>query len=408
MVMPPFGLTPVPTFLPKTPPAPTQQVNLALPASALNDAPPEYMSGEHLISPVEASKTGQHLVPVDRVLDTPLLGHWAIGTQKRLVELPVAMQKSMKGDKSFDFSELMLLSKFPFYVGGASMIALFSAGGGSKHPMINMGVAVAGYMASLTLADRWVKQLYHWATGLDLNQLFRRNDGKIGPMFASPSFPRTDLMSDKSYMALGKRMGLQNTNLTETKNRVQGTVKAMIGESRILSMLLGYTMAAVGAGYIAKNPAWGALSNVCSPLFNKGQGHVGQRLGTFTENVLSKTGTALKASVALPAAGAALNQKLATGLAFTAVTAANLGVLAFASTFIERNSPKALNNSKNSPPSSAPLPVVPQQAYLMPYIGVPTPAPLAPTFAPLPRNVATPVQPENTQAPAPTAGRPLV
>lgn len=322
------------------------------------DAPPAYGQGPYNHSPLEP---GPSMVPLDRPLKTNLLDETVIGGYRRFWQIPQKMAKGLRGDKDFNFSDLMLISKFPYYLGGAVFTAVAAMGGGSKQPFINAGVGVALYMLGQLGGDRLVNTLYKHKTGLNLARLYEtpprlaygnKGDKPVGPdfspMYMSTQFPRTDLTEPSEKQRLAKRLGLDH--LPDPTRAVDERIHTLVGDSRLLKIIVGTVLSAVGAGYIARSEAWGQLGNVLSAS-QKAPGVIA-KWTTFWEGLLSKTGTALADRLVPP-----VGKGLGRGIQYSLFAGLMLGGLGYSvyRIYKDPNDPKPAHNPSaplNHPPAA--------------------------------------------------------
>ena len=285
------------------------------------DIAPDYHRPDHLPSPIVQQEEGIHLAKTDKPLQLNALERAKLNATQAFVTLPKTMVKGLKGDPSFNFSDFMLASKFPYYVGGATLAALYTLGGGSLQPAINMAVGVLMYMGGQVAANTTVNALQKAKTGLDLTQVYQSRQGNVNPMWASIQFPRTDLLTDQDYEHLARKMGVPE-DASDPKLVVNQKIHRIISDSRLLKLVLGTTLSAVGAGYFARTPAWGQLSDIPSRFMAPGQGNLFNRIGTLMEGTVSKSTDALRQAVKVPPFKAALQKSLPHYLAWAGVVAA--------------------------------------------------------------------------------------
>ncbi|MBY0405342.1 MAG: hypothetical protein K2X66_15690, partial [Cyanobacteria bacterium] len=214
---------------------------------------PEIPDG-NLIDPITSKELKIDHVPVDKILEYNWLDNRAYEAKTLLVTLPKTILKGLRGDSDFSFSDFMLLSKVPYYLGGLFLTLSFVAGR-SKPMAVKQGLGVGLYYLGVMAANTAINSIYQLRYGVDLDQKYRRADGRIEKVFASADFPRFDLLTPQQYRHMEEKMGIPTT-ITDPDQACREQLFRVISSSRSMKLLLGNLFAAVGAGYIARSDAW--------------------------------------------------------------------------------------------------------------------------------------------------------
>ena len=273
-----------------------------LPDNLMNDPMPQFATGPHHPSPIEAEAKGEHLVPVDKPLNANLLTKALLNVHENTTQLAQDTAIALQDKPEAGVSELMAMGKIPYLLGGVAMCAMYTAAGPSPK-LANMIVSVGLYMANWFAADKVVKGLYRLSTGVDLGTLFQSKTGRILPMFGSVAFPRVDLVPSKTYTRLAKRFGLPEPEGQAAHNSLQPVLKSMNTESRALTLILGAVNAAASVGYLAQQPGWERLLNRAAlKTFGKRQGSLAARASNLIEHIASHVELPLKQAFLPPLA----------------------------------------------------------------------------------------------------------
>ncbi len=276
-----------------------KQRGVALRDSALPDQ-------GYLVDPITAKEKNIHHVPVDRILDYSMLDHALHRMRTIGWTLPQAVVKGLKGDSDFTFSDFLLVAKIPYYLGGLFLVGSFLAAGKNKVPASRIGAGVALYYVGIGLANCAINLLYRLKYGVDLNLKYRRADGRVENVFASADFPRFDLLMPEHYSKMGKKMGIP-PYLADQREAIHEQLRQIISGSRGLKLLLGNTLAAVGAGFIARSDAWGAVFSPQGVLrriwTQSGEGNIWQRVRRTVTHLQSLLEMGFKGALAPSASG---------------------------------------------------------------------------------------------------------
>jgi len=98
--------------------------------------------------------------------------------------------------------------------------------------------------------------------------------------------------------------------------------KPVGGQQRVVALVVANAAAAVGAGWVAKQPAWAQLNRIPSLLARPEGGSLWSRIGTAGMATLETTGRALAESIRPPRASAQGSVKVGYALAVASQVAA--------------------------------------------------------------------------------------
>ncbi len=177
------------------------------------------------------------------------------GAKKTFVTMPKTVYQGLKGDSHFSFTDYLDVTSIPYYTGGA-VLALNFLAGGDKVGAARQAAGVAMYYLGVLAANKGIDGFYKAKTGVDLNLKFRKANGDVEKVLASTNFPRFDLLEDRDYRPMMRRLGIPD-DVADPKREVQEQVRGIISASRADKLILGNILAAVGAGYLARNDGWG-------------------------------------------------------------------------------------------------------------------------------------------------------
>jgi hypothetical protein len=204
--------------------------------------------------PITAKEQNLHPVPTDRLLEYSTLDRFAHHLKTVFVTLPQTVMKGLRGDSDFGFSDFMLISKVPYYLGGTCLVSSFLMGRG-KGTALRQGIGVFLYYAGVSLSNHFINGLYRLRYGVDLGQLYRRADGRVEKVFASSDFPRFDLLTPQQYRHMREKMEIPS-NVADPDKACRDQISRVISSSRAMKLFLGNIVAAVGAGYLAQSDGW--------------------------------------------------------------------------------------------------------------------------------------------------------
>jgi len=186
-----------------------------------------------------------HYGPLDK------LGH---NIKTIFVTTPKTWWKGLKGDPTYTFSDMMLMSKVPYYLGGV-FLTLSPLLGGNKLEAIRQGTAMMMYLGGITSAHSVINGLYKARYGIDLGMRYQSSKGPVDWVYASSEFPRFDLLTQADYDKMAAKMGIPDT-VNEKDGAVREKARAIINNSRALKLIVGNLASAIGAGYLARSDKW--------------------------------------------------------------------------------------------------------------------------------------------------------
>lgn len=219
----------------------------------------------------------------------------------------VHFPRGLGGAPDYTFFEFLQTAKFPFYVGGPILAALFyagvkkdnmAAGNAAKNVAKHMALGVGLYYLGAAVAKSIINRTVKAARGIDLNQPYAKaiststndtgvfqKDVEYHKVYESADFTRWDLLYNKegktpeeinkNYAKIAKKYGIK-----EDANDVDSTVKPLIKKTIIMARAWQYALTAffvtLGIG-MANQPAWeqgsleGFKKTVSQGIFGKGQ-----------------------------------------------------------------------------------------------------------------------------------------
>lgn len=230
---------------------------------------------------IQRSKRLRHKPNVikDVLLDYSTLDKLVHSAKTLFVTTPKTVVRGLKGADDFTFSEMMLLTKIPYYLGGAVLTLSFLRGGNMKEGL-RQGAAVLMYLAGMAGTSAAIEGLYKAKTGIDLSMLYRNGTGQVEKVFASADFPRFDLLQPKHYNLMSRKMNIPE-DVNEPDGAVREQVRVAINRSRTMKLIIGNLVSAIGAGYIARSDAWSAVGHLPKTLravWRDPSLHMGQKL----------------------------------------------------------------------------------------------------------------------------------
>jgi hypothetical protein len=180
-----------------------------------------------------------------------------LGLKNTFVTIPSNIYDGLRGDKTASFTDFLNIAKVPYYLGGP-ILALSFLAGKDKLSFARQGAGVGLYYAGVMVANAAINTLYRWRSGMDLNLRYRRSNGDIEKVFASAEFPRFDLLTDKEYGRMFRKMGVPQ-EVADPKKETNDQAKRIISTSRADKLILGNLIAALGAGYLARSDKFAHL-----------------------------------------------------------------------------------------------------------------------------------------------------
>lgn len=205
----------------------------------------------------------------------------------KILDLPfVTFPRGLKGAPDFTFYEFLQTAKFPYYVGGPILAALFYAGvkkdslksaAAANNVAKHMALGVGLYYLGAALAKSLINVTVKLTRGFDLNHPYAKavststnQSGAFAKgieyhsLYESADFTRTDLLYNKEgktpeeinkkYIELGEKFGVKGN-----PKDIDQTVKPLIKKTIIMSRAWQYALTAffvtLGIG-MANQPAW--------------------------------------------------------------------------------------------------------------------------------------------------------
>jgi len=209
----------------------------------------------------------------------------------KILDIPfVIFPRGLKGAPDFTFYEFLQTAKFPYYVGGPVLAALFYAGvkkdnlksaSAANKVAKHMALGVGLYYLGASIAKSIINSTVKATRGFDLNHPYAKaismSTNKSGAfakgveyhsLYESADFTRTDLLYNKhgktpeeineKYIELGKKFGVKCS-----PNDVDQTVKPLIKKTIVMARAWQYALTAffvtLGIG-LANQPAWNKSS----------------------------------------------------------------------------------------------------------------------------------------------------
>lgn len=218
----------------------------------------------------------------------------------------VHFPRGLGGAPDYTFFEFLQTAKFPFYVGGPVLAALFYAGvkydnfqsakaakNVAKHMALGVGLYYLGAMAAKSLINTTVKL----SRGIDLEQPYRKiiptstnqtgafkKDVEYHKVFESVDFTRWDLLYEKGentdeinkkYNKLARKYGLDDSSLNDSDSTLKPLIKKTIVMARAWQYALTALFVSMGIG-MANQKAWetdslhGFKEHVTNGIFGEG------------------------------------------------------------------------------------------------------------------------------------------
>ncbi len=226
----------------------------------------------------------------EHVLELNALEKANLHLTNTFIETPRSVAKGLRGDPDFGFGDFLRIGKIPYYLGGAFLTLLFVAGG-SKVTALRQGVGVLLYYLGVIAGNRIVDEVVQAKYGVNLNLKYKKHTGKTENVFTSPVFSRYDLIPKKTIETMRKKMGIP-AFIADPEGEVRQVIQDLIPAARTAKILFSTTLAAFGAGYLARTDAWTRLFGGFKPLkgilFDSQAGSLGTRM-TNGITLLSQT-----------------------------------------------------------------------------------------------------------------------
>ena len=197
-----------------------------------------------------------------------------------------SFSNGLRGDRDFNFTDFLQLAKIPYWLGGIGLVAVFAAVDRIGLNGTKAGAAVALYMGGKAVADLMIDSVFKARYGMNMDLSYRDPEGRINKVFASTEFPRIDLLKDKHYHHIADKLGIPTFVADRTK-AVKEQIPLNISQNRVLKLVLGNTLAMVGAGYLSRSDAWASVlklpQEIGHALAGKGNGGLVNRIVSATQ-----------------------------------------------------------------------------------------------------------------------------
>lgn len=198
----------------------------------------------------------------------------------------VHFPRGLGGAPDYTFYEFLQTAKFPYYVGGPILAALFYAGikfdsfksaKPAKNVAKHMALGVGFYYAGAMLAKSLVNTTLKLSRGIDLNQPYRKviptstnqtgafqKDIEYHNLMESIDFTRWDLLYkdgentqeiNKKYNKLAKKFGLRDSNPNDADSTLKPLIRKAIAMGRAWQYALTACFVTLGIG-MANQKAW--------------------------------------------------------------------------------------------------------------------------------------------------------
>ncbi len=226
---------------------------------------------------------------------------------EKTLDIPlIHFPRGLGGAPDYTFFEFLQTAKFPYYIGGPILAALFYAGvkkdnfrsaGAAQKVAKHMALGVGLYYVGAALAKSIINNTVKASRGVDLKQPYAKyisksskksgafqKDVEFHTAFESADFTRTDLLYNEkgrtpeeineNYIEYGKKYGIKGD-----ANNIDSTIKPLIKKTIVMARAWQYALTAffvtLGVG-MANQPAWdkssaeGFKKTVTEGIFGKG------------------------------------------------------------------------------------------------------------------------------------------
>ena len=241
----------------------------------------------------------------DTLLENTFKNRVKIGISKMLDIPLIHFPRGLGGAPDYTFFEFLQTAKFPYYVGGPILAALFYAGvkkdnfksaKAATRVAKHMALGVGFYYLGAAIAKSIINTTVKAARGVDLRHPYAKavststnksgafkKDVEFHSAYESADFTRTDLLYNKDgktpeeinerYIELGKKYGVKG-NAADVDQTVKPLLKKTIIMARAWQYALTAFFVTLGIG-MANQPVWSNTSNegfkrtVSSGIFGK-------------------------------------------------------------------------------------------------------------------------------------------
>ena len=242
----------------------------------------------------------------DCLVENTAFNRFKINLEKT-ADIPlIHFPRGLGGAPDYTFFEFLQTAKFPYYLGGPILAALFYAGvkkdnfssaNAAKNVAKHMALGVGFYYLGAAAAKGLINYVVKRSRGIDLNQPYAKviptstnntgifkKDVEYHKVFESVDFTRWDLLYKKeeknprkineNYAQIAKKYGIE-----KDANDIDATVKPLIRKTIIMARAWQYALTAffvtLGIG-LANQPVWAQSSKegfkrtVTEGIFGKG------------------------------------------------------------------------------------------------------------------------------------------
>lgn len=190
----------------------------------------------------------------EQIVRPTTLGRLGYHLQSTFVDMPTSLVRGLRGDSRFRGDDFNRLQKLPYLVCGVVLGGMAAI---SPHTpsRIRYLAAVGLYYLSWVLSNAGMNAWVKHATGMDMGLLHRAADGKIKPVYGDPVFSRFDLLEDRDYEVMAKKMHIP-ADIADPEGQIQQNIAHMLPKVRVAKALAGNAFAAVMASIVARNENW--------------------------------------------------------------------------------------------------------------------------------------------------------
>ena len=222
----------------------------------------------------------------DEIVGKNPVSRFLVNTEKTANIPLVHFPRGLGGAPDYTFFEFLQTAKFPYYVGGPILAALFYAGikfdafksaKPAKKIAKHMALGVGFYYAGAMLAKSLINTTLKLSRGIDLNQPYRKviptstnqtgafqKDIEYHNLFESIDFTRWDLLYkngkntqeiNQNYNKLAKKYGLKDSNPNDADSTLKPLIRKTIAMGRAWQYALTACFVTLGIG-MANQKAW--------------------------------------------------------------------------------------------------------------------------------------------------------
>ncbi len=222
----------------------------------------------------------------DHTIENTVWNKFKVDVEKTANIPFVHFPRGLGGAPDYTFFEFLQTAKFPYYVGGPILAALFYAGvkfdqfqsgkaakNVAKHMALGVGLYYLGAMAAKSIINTSVKL----TRGIDLEQSYRKiiptstnqtgafkKDIEYHKVFESVDFTRWDLLYEEGknteeinekYNKLARKYGLNDENMSDSDSTLKPLIKKTIVMAKAWQYALTALYVSLGIG-MANQKAW--------------------------------------------------------------------------------------------------------------------------------------------------------